>query len=105
MKHNWNAPRRSPKRRPGPGWQRLRVAILVRDGGRCTILADDSSRCPEPATEVDHIRALADGGDDSPQNLRAVCGWHHRRLTAIVANAHKPRYSKKRPEEKHPGLT
>lgn len=103
--HNWNT-RRGPKRRPGPGWDRLRVAILTRDAGRCTIIdGDPPARCEERAAEVDHVRALADGGDDSPQNLRAVCGWHHRRLTAIVANAHKPRYSKKRPDEKHPGLS
>lgn len=69
------------------------------------MLEDDTGRCREPATEVDHIRALVDGGGDSPQNLRAICRWHHTRDTSAVANRHKVRHSKYRPEEKHPGLT
>lgn len=35
-------------------------------------------RCEERATDVDHIR---DNGDHSMSNLRALCGYHHRRRT------------------------
>lgn len=51
-------------------WRRIRAQILALDGYRCQI-------CGEPASEVDHIRRLADGGSDSPHNLRSLCRAHH----------------------------
>ena len=48
-------------------WQRLRPAILARDGWRCWI-------CGNPANTVDHVVALAEGGAPyDPANLRAAC--------------------------------
>jgi len=51
-------------------WRRIRAQILALDGHRCRI-------CGEPASEVDHIRPLADGGTDHPSNLRGLCATHH----------------------------
>lgn len=105
--HNWDAPRRTPRRRPGPGWARLRTAVLERDGHRCVIVSGDpEARCAETTNlAVDHIDPQAAGGCDHPQNLRTVCGWHHARITAAFSAKRKTRYTKKRAEEKHPGTT
>lgn len=100
-------PRRSsPSRRTTPlppGWQtRIRPPILERDGHRCTWTEHDGERCTERATDVDHI---GDPTDHSPENLRSLCGYHHRKRTAIQANAAKgPPPSRRRPPEAHPGL-
>lgn len=54
------------KRITGPRWQRIVAFIVGRDGGRCWL-------CGKPgATSADHVIALADGGDNSPGNLRAA---------------------------------
>lgn len=67
----------------GSAWDKLRVAILKRDSYLC--------HCPRclggelrirPAHEVDHITPRAQGGSDSPENLRAVNRECHKRLTA-----------------------
>ncbi len=67
----------------GNAWDRLRLGILRRDDYLC--------QCPECqggtlrlrlANEVDHIKPKAQGGDDSPDNLRAVNAECHRRITA-----------------------
>lgn len=34
-----------------------------------------------PATEVDHIKSKAQGGDDSDQNLQGLCKACHSRKT------------------------
>jgi len=51
-------------------WRRLRAQILALDGYSCRI-------CGGPASEVDHVIALADGGTDHPSNLRSLCTTHH----------------------------
>ena len=61
----------------------LRPFVLERDGYRCTVLVD-GVRCPEPATEVDHVTR---GDDHRPENLRAICAPHHRAKTQAEATA------------------
>ena len=51
-------------------WRKLRGQILRLDAYRCRM-------CGQPATEVDHILALADSGTDHPSNLRSLCRAHH----------------------------
>jgi 5-methylcytosine-specific restriction endonuclease McrA len=58
-------------------WRRIRAQILALDNYRCQI-------CDEPATEVDHIRPVADGGTHHRSNgthhrsnLRSLCHEHH----------------------------
>jgi 5-methylcytosine-specific restriction protein A len=59
----------------GGRWQTIRAAILDRDGHRCVL-------CGAQATQVDHIVPRADGGDESPENLRSLCRRCHVRVTA-----------------------
>jgi hypothetical protein len=51
-------------------WRRTRKTILERDAYECQIRG---TGCSYEATEVDHIRPNAFGGDDHPDNLRAAC--------------------------------
>ena len=56
----------------GRRWRRLRLRVLRRDFYRCR-------ECGLAGVlEVDHIRALADGGDEfDPANLQALCRGCH----------------------------
>jgi 5-methylcytosine-specific restriction endonuclease McrA len=52
-------------------WQRLRQAILERDGYRCQMAGP---RCKGVATTADHIKPRSEGGAMwDPANLRAAC--------------------------------
>jgi 5-methylcytosine-specific restriction protein A len=51
-------------------WRSVRSIILARDRYACQL-------CGGTATEVDHIRRVADGGSDHPSNLRALCHTCH----------------------------
>lgn len=51
-------------------WRTIREQILTLDAYTCRF-------CGQPATEVDHIRLVADGGIDHPSNLRSLCHEHH----------------------------
>lgn len=57
----------------GAHWRKIRARFLRRH--RTCV------ECGAPATEVDHIRPRAEGGDDSDANLRALCKPHHSRRT------------------------
>lgn len=81
-------------------WQtRIRPAVIVRDSGRCRWI-EGGRRCPERATDVDHIN---DPHDHSLANLRALCGMHHRRRTSRQGHAAKAAW-KNRNVEAHPAL-
>lgn len=54
-------------------WRRVRSRVLQRDGHRC-------QQCGGPATEVDHLIPVADGGSDVIANLQSVCSDCHDRL-------------------------
>ena len=54
-------------------WRRIRAQYL-RLHPRCVV-------CGEPATEVDHIVPLADGGTNKHGNLQALCKSHHSQKT------------------------
>ncbi len=83
-------------------WPVLRAKVLARDGYRCVaVLRDTGLRCAATATDVDHI---IPGDDHAMTNLQALCVWHHARKTAAEsAAARRPRLSRRRPEERHPG--
>ena len=61
----------------GRRWRRLRLLIL-RAYPLCIV-----EDCDEAATDVDHIIPLAEGGNDSAENLQALCHAHHSRKTAM----------------------
>jgi len=72
------------KRQPGGNgwqWQRIRRAILARDGHTCRY-------CHAIATQIDHVVPIARGGSDDPTNLVACCArcneQRRRRLVAGV---------------------
>jgi len=58
---------------------RVRDEVYLRDGGRCTFRGSDGRRCNSTwDLQIDHIVPFALGGDDSPANLRLLCGKHNR---------------------------
>jgi 5-methylcytosine-specific restriction protein A len=76
-------PRRSPTKdtRPsasdrgyGANWRRLRLMVLNREP-LCR-------KCQRPATVVDHIRPLNDGGPNDLDNLQPLCKRCHDHKTA-----------------------
>ncbi len=103
---NWEGSDR--KERLPADWAELRRRVLRRDGYQCTAIRDDGEglRCPEPATDVDHIRP---GDDHRMSNLRSLCGWHHRRKSsgeggrarALARRRYERQFSRVEP---HPGL-
>jgi 5-methylcytosine-specific restriction endonuclease McrA len=82
-----------------PGWYRTRLRILKRDGYRCTHIREDSTggRCPEKATDVDHIDP---NGGEADSNLRALCGYHHRIKSSSEGGR---RVHQSKVVKKHPG--
>jgi 5-methylcytosine-specific restriction endonuclease McrA len=57
----------------------VRDVIFIRDGGQCTFVAPDGTRCQcRKGLEVDHIRPFANGGNIELSNLRLLCGGHNR---------------------------
>lgn len=81
----------SRKRRPGwgrrsgltyrqsPRWKQIRLAVLKRDGFRCTAIdGNTNSRCTSRATDVDHVS----GHSDDLDNLASLCAHHHRMKTS-----------------------
>lgn len=87
-------------------WPRIRQRILRRDGHRCTHLDEDGLRCPDRATDVDHVRA---GDDNADSNLTSLCSAHHRvkssREGGAAMAAKRRQIDKKfRRQETHPGL-
>jgi 5-methylcytosine-specific restriction protein A len=63
----------------GSGWANVARAVLVRDGFECQLRY--AGICIGKASEVDHIRQPEAGGDNSLENLRAVCRRCHARRT------------------------
>ena len=56
-------------------WSQTRRRVLARDNHRCQL--GIPGICTTVATEVDHIRPRAVGGDDALDNLRSVCHRCH----------------------------
>ena len=60
----------------GSRWDRIRADVLERDHRRC-------HECGRPATQVDHVRSVTDGGEVySPANIAAYCASCLRRRMA-----------------------
>ncbi|MCP4426911.1 MAG: HNH endonuclease [Chloroflexi bacterium] len=57
-------------------WRRIRAAFLTRYKW-CSV-------CGEPATEVDHIIPLRDGGTHRRDNLQSMCKSHHSQKTSAI---------------------
>lgn len=62
-------------------WDEIRKDVLDRDGGRCVwLLAGSGERCPNAATDVDHIGSKH---VHEKWNLRSLCSAHHDKRTAL----------------------
>jgi 5-methylcytosine-specific restriction endonuclease McrA len=68
----------APKgRRPLPAV--VRDAVFVRDQGKCTFVGTNGKRCGSAhVLQVDHVRPVALGGNNAPENLRLLCAHHNR---------------------------
>lgn len=67
------------KRGYGSAWYKLRKVILRRDRHLCQPCL--AQYRVTPATQVDHIKAKANGGTDDPDNLQSICDACHKRKT------------------------
>ena len=63
----------------GSGWATIRQRALERDGFQCQLRYPGI--CLGRASQVDHIVQPEAGGDNSLENLRAVCRQCHARRT------------------------
>lgn len=87
-------------------WPAIRRRILRRDGHRCTHTDIYGARCPEPATDVDH---LVPGDDNRDANLASKCGYHHDKKSGGEGGAARAaiirRQDRKfRRSDPHPGI-
>lgn len=69
-------------------WRRFmgeaRRAVMARAGGRCEgAVFFGWGRCPDAATEVDHVYPWSRGGPTIPTNGQALCADHNRRKGAM----------------------
>ena len=59
-------------------WRRLRRMVLAREP-LCRVCGEKGMLTP--ATQVDHIVPLADGGDNAFENLQSLCATCHSQKT------------------------
>lgn len=89
-----------------PDWPARRIAVLRRDGHRCTWRTgpiSDGQTCGKPANQVDHT---GHPDDHRLEKLRALCEPHHNRKSSAQGNAARAARAAQRlrPVEPHPGL-
>jgi 5-methylcytosine-specific restriction endonuclease McrA len=73
--HRWECGREATRYIP----DEVRDVVFRRDGGQCTFVAADGTRCQcRRGLEVDHIKPFANGGTTVLSNLRLLCGGHNR---------------------------
>lgn len=86
-------------------WPAIRAHVLARDAHMCQHVRLDTGRaCGLQATDVDHIER---GDDHRPENLQALCGWHHRKKSGSEggrASAEARARRAKATAYVHPGL-
>ena len=59
--------------------QKIKDLVYRRDGERCSFISKNGRRCSSTWNlQYDHIIPYARGGDNSPENLRLLCGRHNR---------------------------
>ncbi|WUG99227.1 HNH endonuclease [Streptomyces violaceus] len=87
-------------------WARLRRQVIRRDGGQCTALHSDGTRCAQPGTDVDYVVPHSLGGSDDMSNLALLCTFHHRAKSSSEGGraAALKRVKTESPRESHPAL-
>jgi hypothetical protein len=59
----------------------VRREVVGRDGWQCNYVSPEGRRCTARGfLQFDHKHRWADGGLDTPENLRVLCGPHNRLL-------------------------
>jgi len=73
-----------PQRKPRPARDartipaHVRRAVRKRDGGRCTFVSDNGTRCPATSRlEFDHVTPVARGGEATIGGIRLRCRAHN----------------------------
>jgi hypothetical protein len=67
----------------------VRDVIFIRDGGQCTFVAPDGTRCQcRKGLQVDHIKPVANDGPVDMANLRLLCGGHNRLMAERTMGKH-----------------
>jgi HNH endonuclease len=67
----------------------VRDVVFIRDGGQCTFVAPDGTRCEcRKGLEVDHVKPFANDGPLKLSNLRLLCGPHNRRAAELTMGMH-----------------
>jgi hypothetical protein len=67
----------------------VRDVIFIRDGGQCTFVAPDGTRCQcRKGLQVDHIKPVANDGPIDMANLRLLCGGHNRLMAERTMGKH-----------------
>jgi len=62
--------------------QKIKDIVFKRDGGRCSFVGNNGRRCGSAWNlQYDHIVPFGKGGDNSPENLRLLCGKHNQLMT------------------------
>ena len=76
---------------------KVRDEVFLRDGGKCTYIGSDGRKCQSRWNlQIDHIVPFARGGDNSPGNLRLLCGKHNRlEAERVYGSLHLERFRKK----------
>ena len=76
---------------------RVRDEVFLRDDGKCTYIGSDGRKCQSRWNlQIDHIVPFARGGDNSPGNLRLLCGKHNRlEAERVYGSLHLERFRKK----------
>ena len=64
-------------------WHRIRDAILVQAEFRCEAMIN-GARCLNDATQVHHVRYVAELGTETPDMCLAVCRHCHMRFHRLV---------------------
>ena len=63
----------------GHAWAKIRTRIMRRDCGLCQLCLRNGR--VTQAKQVDHVRALLNGGNDDDENLQAICHSCHTEKT------------------------
>lgn len=92
----WAQRTNRPPRLSERQWRRLVSVVIARDRGVCHICGRAG------ATTADHVLALANGGTNDLENLKAAHkSCNERKGRTTDAHAHRPR--RRRAPEAHPG--
>ena len=84
---------------------RIRKAMLERDGHQCVAPTRDGGRCKDTTNlEAAHYGRWQPGETTTVDMVRTLCHWHHNRETQAEARAARSPLKEARPPEKHPGL-